>query len=541
MPDNNKSIDEDIEVITSELDDNTLLVTTSEKGKKWLETAMYNFENKDHIFSKYLNNVGDTDLNITLDKVNQLALNPQDDIEKIKQINNYIRFYINKDDLTGKVYETIENNINTEIKLSYPEIKGRNKSKSRERASEVITSFNENINTDSLLKKSISTTYSEGNYVMYLRGEKGNYVVDYYPLGVVEITDYEIDGEPVVVMNVNELKSRLQTVGFKDKKGKGLFMTTIEEQIQKNYPPEVYEAYVAKEKYAVLNPERSGVVRVNNLNRRYGVTSIFKTLPAQIMLDIIEISDKKNTSAKGKKIIAQLLRKELLGDKGSNTQHFGELSYAHNNFIQAWKNDIVIVTCPAYVEDVKYVEPKAEPTNINTINFYRTKILTALGISFLSNESKSSYTTSEININELMKTINKISSQVEKILKKYYKLILQDNGLIEYTPNVKIIDSELMDTELKLKLADVVFSKLGGSYRTSYEIMGLDYNTEKQRRIEENDEKVDEIFKAHITAYTNSAKNVDSNNDKKVENQNVDKEKQANDKARYEKDLKNIQ
>lgn len=314
-----KNIDNEIDVvIASKTDDNTIIATTTSEqafknllNQAMMEYSTYNIQNKNHIYSRILKNLTIDKVIITEDELDNLATNPQDDIEKIKKINDKIRYYINKDDLIGKVYETIESNINTDIKLNFKDVSKskRNKFKERQRAEEIINEFNDIINLKSLLRKAIPMTYIEGNYIFYKRKVGDNYIIDRFPLGVAEISPYELDGEPIILININELKSRLINAGYRDKKGKNLFIATIDEEIKNNYPPEVYEAYKNNERYAKLNPENVGVMRINNLNRQYGVSPIFRTFSPQMMLDILSTSDRNNASAKGKNNSSTFKRK----------------------------------------------------------------------------------------------------------------------------------------------------------------------------------------------------------------------------------------
>ena len=130
---------------------------------------------------------------------------------------------------------------------------------------------------------------------------------------------------------------------------------------------------------------------------------------------------------------------------------------------------------------------------------------------------------------------------------------MRDNGIdLKYCPDVQIIDSELLDNELKMKLASVLFDKLGCSYKTIYELFGYSFEEEKQRRAEENDEDtdngkgLDKVFYPRLSAFTVSGKdadvgdNVNNNFDKKDENQNKDKTQQKNNKKRYDNKLSDI-
>lgn len=502
--------------LNSKLSSDTELITSTTKlSQKWLEQSMYQFDNNYNQYSALLKEsyIGNT---LIEDKeLTNLAINPQSDINKIKKINDIARFYINRDDLIGKVYETIESNVNTDVKLSYKDI-GDNKSKGKvlDRVKDLINNFNEQINIKGLLRQCVPLTYSEGNYPLYLRKNNGNYVVDSYPLGVVEVSDYNLSGEPYLLLNITELTSRLQKVNKINKKGNPLFFKDIEDEIKNNYPPEVYSAYKNKEQYVKLDIRNSGILRINNMNRKYGVTPIFRTFKPASILDTFEQTDKINAKSKGKKIIFQKLHKEILGSEYDN-QAFEEMSYAHTALMAAWKSsDVMIYTGAAFVESVEYIEPKVESIDINSINYYRTKILTNLGISFLDGSNKSGYTTAQISVKELMKMINKITEQLEEVLKKWYKGILLDNGIdLAFCPSIKVIDSEMLEMEVKLDLVEVLYSKLNCSLETAYEVLGYDLSDETAKRKNENDSKLEEVFLPRITNYTN---NGDSNNHTKT-------------------------
>ena len=316
------------------------------------------------------------------------------------------------------------------------------------------------------------------------------------------ISDYEVNGNPYVLIDIRELVKRLKKTTLKNKKGKALFFETIEVVIQNNYPQEVYEAYKANEQYAKLDIERTGVIRIGNLNRKYGLSPILKSIKAALMLEIFDNADMINTKAKSKKIIHQVLRKELLGTEGDKDT-YAQMAYAHDNLMKAWKMPTVVTTTPAYVEKIAYVEPKTELTNVETVNQYRTRVMSALGISFLNTDGKQTVSTAQISLDQLMKTINKISEQIEDVLKRWYKIVLSDNNIdLAFCPNIKVIDSELLEFEMKKQLSEFLFTKLGASYHTAYKIVGIDIDNEKQIREQENEEGLEEVFSPHPLSYT---------------------------------------
>lgn len=524
--------EEDFEItFASETEDGTVVLTSVERASKWLSEAMDRFDPKNRHYSAYL--LDDTsDETATPDILSTLAKSPQTNLSYIKRINNLARKAINKDDLIGITVDSIENNVNTKYKVSYDEPDENKSDKNDVEVRKLIKNFNKQINLKRLIRRSIPVTYAEGNYYMYLRNNKGSYVVDFYPLGVAEISDYEVNGDPVLLINMTELEKRLKKTMLKTKKGRFLFFDSVKKEIQRNYPPEVFAAYRAKEKYAVLDIERTGVLRIGNLNRKYGLTPIFRALNSMVMLETFEAADRVNTKAKSKKIIFQKLRKELLGQDGDR-QAFAEMAYAHENLMSAWMMPTVVVTPPAYVEDIKYVEPTTELTNVENISQYRSRVMTCLGIGFLSQEGKETVSTADISVKQLMKTINKISEQLEDVLNKWYGVILKDSGYdVELAPTIKIIDSEQMTFEVRQSLADFLYSKLGASYNTVCETIGINVEDERQRREKENEAGFDQIFTPHLSSFTANEDTVDNGrppdeNSKDPDKQNYDKKKRS--------------
>lgn len=500
---------EDYEVIIrSKTSDGTEVVTSADAiTDKWLANAVAGYDATNQKYSAYLKDGNSSSDKLTPEYIDELADGTQSDLKKIQVINNIVRKEINKDGIVGKTVECVTSNINTKTKISYDnEITGRNKTKQLQQVKDFISTFNKAINTKRLIRTSIPTTFVEGNYICYLRHEDNKYKVDYYPLGVCEISDYDVNGDPVVLFNIKELRSRLQKVYKKTKKNKALFFQNIEDEVKANYPKEVYDAFVAKEEYAKLDVRYSGVIRINNLNRKYGLTPIFRAFKDILMLDTFDNSDRVNSKAKAKKIIHQKLRKEVMGTE-LNKKGFEDMSYAHENLMSAWKQPTVVVTTPPTVESITYVEPKIELTDINTVNNYRSRVLAALGIGFLMDSGSQSVSTADISVTQLLRTINMISEQLEDIMQKWYRQILIDNGLpVEYCPTIQVIDSEALDFDMRKDLASTLYTIFNGSMSTSLELLGIDVNDEKEKRIKENDENYEEIFKCRQTAYTSSGR-----------------------------------
>ena len=495
-------------IITSDIpQENTKILTTSEMGKEWLETAMRNYDAKNTAYSVYLNELSITSSVVTKEKLDMLSVDPQANLLKILEINDIARTYVNKDWIIGKVAEVLESNVNSNFKLSYSSFDGNEKKvKELEECKKIINEFNKSINLRNLIKSSVPTTYIEGNYIFYCRGEKtGLYTYTWYPLGVVEISDYDVNGEPQVIINMRELLTRLRKTIKRTRKNKALFFEKLEEEIKANYPPEVLNAYQNKDDYAKLDRKWTGVMRVNRQNRKYGLTPIFRALYPALTLEQFDATDNINSKAKAKKIIVQTLRKELMGQDGTN-EAFEQQAWAHDNLMQAFKQKTVLVTTPAFVEKIEYVEPSTPNTDTETVMNYVNRELSTLGISFLMSSGSTGASVASISLDQLMKTINSISEQLEYIMERFYKNILEANGhSSEFIPTIRVLDSELLEMEVKQELAKLLYCNFNVSLETALSILGFDVNDEKAKRQKENKEGMDEIFKAHESQFTKSS------------------------------------
>ena len=143
-----------------------------------------------------------------------------------------------------------------------------------------------------------------------------------------------------------------------------------------------------------------------------------------------------------------------------------------------------------------------------------------------------------------MRRINRITKQLEAVLKRWYKLILRDNGLNpELAPDIQIVDAEMLKTSMKIELANMMFNKLNCSYDTAYNILGMSLEDERIKREAENKEDIDAVFFPRATSYNTgggsggNGTNGNEGNDGKVKEEQDDLKKEAKqeyDKNRYE-------
>lgn len=520
-------------LVTSESDINQKFI------QEYLDRSIASFRNGSNYTGTYYKEVTNSNNGLDDTEYNKLAETAQIDINSVLRINSLARHYINKDEIIGKVYETIENNTKGNIKVSFDNLDLDELEKDEllllKEMKKKFANFNKQIKLTRFIKSSIPNTYAEGNYLSYLMGDsRKGYSILFIPLNIIAISDYLIDDSPLIYMDMDKLTSSLQKTLIISKKTKKAINLKLEEEIKKIFPPEVYKGFLDKEKYVPLNHKRTGVIRINNMNKKYGLSPIFRTFRAADMLETYKQADKTNTKAKAKKIIFQKLDIKVMGDN-ANQDRFDLLMYAHNELMQAWRNPTVIYTGAPFVSELKYVEPTVETNNTEEIQSYRNEIMTSLGIGFLNNENKQTFTVANITVEELMKTIDKIASQVEDVIEKWYQVFAEEEGIDEeYIPTVEILDAELISTELKIKLVEVLYNKLNLSYQTSLELLGLSLEEEVARRAYENNQGIDKIMYPRANAYNSSGDNVDNKGGRPVDNNDPDKQLEDQDRRNTE-------
>ena len=133
--------------------------------------------------------------------------------------------------------------------------------------------------------------------------------------------------------------------------------------------------------------------------------------------------------------------------------------------------------------------------------------------------------------------VNRITKQLESIIHKYYELITEENGYpIEFVPNITIQETEYLDLDSKMKLAETLYSKIGLSYESVLSALGLDVKSEVEKRKAENEEKYSEIFEPYGTSFTTSNKDNNSNsNTDENKNSNGSNKSDNRDKVEYDK------
>ena len=260
------------------------------------------------------------------------------------------------------------------------------------------------------------------------------------------------------------------------------------------------------------------------------------------MLETIDAVDRKNLIDRAKKIYFQKMRKECL-DKDNNK--IGNLpnitGFLQQKLMFAMQQEDVIYTAPPYTESLEILEPKVELTPSEKIMEYRNRLLSALGISFISAEDGSSYTVTNLNYSELLKSINKISKQLEPIFNKYFKLLCFEKGYkLDKCPTMEIESTELISMESKVALINTYYTTLGLSRETTFKVLGIDIDIETQRRKQENDKGLNDIFEPYQTSYNVNGQEIGKDNDstkQETTDKNSNGSTKSKDEEKRQKDL----
>lgn len=448
----------------------------------------------------------DTNSNaLTVTYIDQLASGIHSNIENLKIANQIIVKNVDSDGLMGYTYSVIHSNFPTKYNISYKKVPEGAEDKTLE-IRELIENFNDSIHLSSLIKQIGSAGYLEGNVPITLRAVNGGYVVDLLPLSIAYPSDYRINGDNLIEFDIKTLKTKLNKTYKKTRKNKAIYFENIQKEIKGNFGDEVVKAYNDGESYVRLNPKFSDCVTVNNLGRKFGVSPFFRSLKPLVVLNNIQTADVSDSNARSKKIIFQKLRKELAtGGQAKSGLYLTEQELAHNGLMQALKTNLCAYTAPWFVESLEFVSSKANNDDASKqMVQYTTKYLQSLGIEFIDTES-GGFSGVNVSITQIVRAINDIKSDIERVFSKFYKTVLEINGIDpSLAPSLRIDDAETLEMEMRLDLAKFAYGTLNASLDTVFNLIGLDINEETVKRKQENEDNLDKIFAPRVTAYTNS-------------------------------------
>jgi hypothetical protein len=474
---------------------------------------------------------GDTVSTPTLAQVDSYASTAQNDVDALTSLNAIIRTFAASDDAIGKAAECIYVNTNTDAQISYPKTDTDLTAVKAE-----IEAFCAQIVLPELIRDAVTTAYLEGNFFCYLRETADGWAADRFPPGVAVMTTWKKNGVPVCWIDMKKLSERMKKTYYKDKNGKGLIMdiTDVNSDVEINMPNEVIDALNANEKYAVLDPDNTGVLRFMALGDLYGVSPVAKAIRARLMLNTMESADEVNLNASKKKIIVQYLDKVILGKDARATGRDAQAN-AQRDIMAATRYDFVVYTPSPAVTKIERVDLNSEQTSTDKLELYRTRELAALGIGFTDNSGNGTWSGAQISVSQLMRVINTIAGDFERILNRWFKIVLQRKKLDEtLAPRIKILDSEMLDAALRKEFASFLFNTLGCSYETAYRYADIDIAEEATKRQSENEAGFDDIFAPRTTAFTKSksVEEIDVENGPGRPEEETKTEKQVTDRER---------
>lgn len=534
-----------VEYSADKLDDNTTVVTgfvTTEDILKHENEILYaasqktsGKSSKDYYSVHATEDSSSTTL--TLDQIDSYATGIHSNIDNLRTINQIILKNIDEDGLMGYAASCIRANTPIDYNIIYAKPDNDNNLKGQlDEIQLLIEQFNEDIKLERFIRDCVSLGYSEGNVPITLRlTPNGNGIVDFLPLSIAYPSDYKMNGDTIVEVDITTLKSKLQKTYKKTKKNKAIYFENISKEIEANYPKEVVDAYKANERYARLDVDYSDCITVNSMGRKFGVSPFLRALKPLIVLNNIETADVSDSKARSKKIIFQKLRKEVLGTNYEK-KGFAEQEYAHSALMQALKTNLCAYTAPAFVEDLQFVSSKSNNDDASKqMVQYTTKYLQSLGIEF-SDTEVGNYAGVNVSVTQIVRNINAIKYEVERVLNKFYKTLLRDNGYDPLlAPTIKIYDAEMTEPNMRLEISKYIYGTLNASRETAFKLIGIDIDDEKAKREAENEKNYDEIFSPRLTSYT--ASGTDSNDNRESNGRpqsNEDKDKQDYDKNRNE-------
>lgn len=528
MPD-----DFEVNFSATKVDDDTTVVTgfmtaeqIRENEAKILSAAM----NKYEASKQYSVHTSDsTNSNtLTIDYIDELANGIHTNLKNLIAANQLLVKYVDEDGSMGYAYSVIRANTPTNYTMVYDNtlLTEENEGKIAEIKS-LVNNFNKNVKIERLIRESISTAYLEGNVPIVLRITKNGYAVDFLPLDIAYPSGYKFNGDPILEFDVNALKTKLQKTYKKTRKNKAIYFENIQKEIEANFSKEVFDAYKANEQYTRIDANYGDCITVNSLGRKFGVSPLFRALRPLVVLNNIEAADVSDSKARSKKIIFQKLRKELLGQNGEK-KGLAEQQLAHEALTQALKTNLCAYTAPAFVESLEFVSSKANNDDASKqLGQYMTKYLQALGIDFIDTEV-GNYAGVNVSVTQIIRQINCIKSDVERVLNKFYATLLKSAGFDpNLAPTIEIDDAESMELSMRIELAKFVYGTLNASRETAFKLAGLNLNDEKIKREAEQAQGLDDIFTPRKTAYTTGN---DEDNSSGRPTSNDDKDKQDFDK-----------
>lgn len=439
-------------------------MTTKQENKKVEGELCLGAISKNSKYSTHFNQNFNVDGSPDTVSLESIFNNPQDNIENIV---GYSKYCYRKYGIITRVVNIVRDFGTTNIKLSYP-----TKDK---KIKKCIDDYNDRININQLI--------SDFNYELALTGNLACYDrdgvrVDIYPINKIEPVPLVVDNKQIIAY-----KNDSNIYNFND------YGDEINNEIDNAYPPEILEGMKSGKSRIILNSDNAYFGKIN--------CSQYESYGMSIILPAFEDLAHKNLLKEAEKATANdVIDKIMLikiGDKDNKPNR--QLINDYTDLLNGLKGSVRL-TVPYYV-DVSYVEPETSIFQEDKFVEVDTDILNALGVSLslIRGESGGNYAEGMINFSGLTKTIENIQKPIKTILNGLYRAELKRKGFnAENAPKVEFGDV-VIDKEAKLGLVKELFTTAGLPYRLLYEESGYDFDSIKIMREQENEEKIEDVFK----------------------------------------------
>lgn len=388
---------------------------------------------------------------------------PQDNI---KDIIGYSKYCYRKYGIISRVVNIVRDFGTTNLRLNYPT--------KNEKVKKCIEEYNKQIDVYKLISDFAYELALTGNLACYDRGTR----VDIYPIHKVQPIPLIVDNKQLIAYKNDEIEMNFNDYGDK-----------INKAIEQAYPKEIIDGMKKGQQLIPLNSDFAYFGKINSSQyESYGMSIILPAFEDLAQKSLLKEAEK----ATANDIIEKIMLIQV-GDKDNKPSM--KLINDYNNLLNGMKG-AVRMTVPYYV-DIKYVEPQTAIFGSEKFIEVDTDILNTLGISLslIRGESGGNYSEGIINFSGLVKTIQNIQRPIKEILNGLYKAELKRKGFkVEQAPTVEFGDI-VIDKDAKLALLQELFTTAGLPYQMLYEESGYDFDAIKLMREQENEEKVEEIFK----------------------------------------------
>lgn len=355
----------------------------------------------------------------------------------------------------------------TDFTLNFPKKDARVKA--------CINDYNERIDINQTIKDMIFELAITGNLACYDRDGDS---IDIYSIDQIEVL-------PIMAGSKQLIGYKTENLPFSSY----MYDEEVNKLAETAFPKEVIEARKKGKAIAILDSECAYFAKVNSSKyERYGIPVILPAFDDLAHKSLLKEAER----ATANDIIDKILLVKI-GDADNKPSE--ALINKYNDLFNGVSGSIRAVV-PYYV-DMGWVEPQTNIFGQDKFIQIDNDILNTLGVSLtlIRGEGGGNYAEGMISFTGLTRTIDNIRSQIPNIIHEMYRAELERNGLkAENAPTISFRDV-VIDKESKLGLVKELFQNAGLPYEVLYEEFGYDFDHIKLLREDENEEKVEEIFK----------------------------------------------